>query len=108
MAISKFVRKAEPRCVTCGGSNDHAGHYQFNSERNAQLGGNALWYDIRNIHSQCVGCNNYKSGNLIPYTIFMEKRYGRGIVQEIRRLWQTPKKWHREEIEAITEKYRVN
>jgi hypothetical protein len=104
-AVSKYIRTRDKKCVTCGGSPDHAGHFQYNTERNQQLGGNELWYDERNFHAQCVGCNNYKSGNLIPYTIFMENLYGIGIVQELYDLWRTPKKWTRDEIEGITNTY---
>jgi hypothetical protein len=104
-AVSRYVRTRDKRCVTCGGSPDHAGHFQYNTERNKQLGGNELWYDIRNVHAQCVGCNNYKSGNLVPYTIFMEEKYGSGIVLDLYKLWRTPKKWTREEIEAVTKHY---
>lgn len=104
-ALSKYVRAVEPNCVTCGGRPDHAGHFQYNTERNQLLGGNALWYDRRNIHSQCIECNNYKSGNTIPYKVYMINRYGSEIIQEIRTLWQTPKKWTREEIIAIEQYY---
>lgn len=104
--LSRYVRNKEKKCCTCGGPNDHAGHFQFNSERNQQLGGNELWYEERNIHSQCVVCNNYKSGNLVPYTIFMEKTYGIGIVQELYQLWRKPKKWTRAEIQEVIDRYK--
>ena len=106
-AVSIYVRTRDKACVTCGGSPDHAGHFQYNTERNKSLGGNALWYDVRNFHAQCVGCNNYKSGNLIPYTIFMEEKYGKGIVQEMYALWRTPRKWTRESIQEVTEKFKL-
>jgi hypothetical protein len=104
-AVSIYVRTRDKACITCGGSPDHAGHFQYNTERNKSLGGNALWYDVRNFHAQCVGCNNYKSGNLVPYTIFMEKEYGVGIVQELYQLWRSSRKWTRSEIEEVTREY---
>lgn len=99
-AMSRFVRSRDPKCVTCGGPNEHAGHYKHNSERSQQLGGNALWFDLRNINSQCVSCNTYKAGNLTLYAIYLEEKHGVGILQELNRLWLIPKKWTREEIEA--------
>lgn len=105
--LSKYVRKRDKKCITCGGTPDHAGHFQYNSERKKDLGGNELWYDERNIHAQCVGCNNYKSGNLVPYTIFMERTYGVGIVQELYTLWRTPKKWTREQVQEVIDYYKA-
>ena len=106
-AISKHVRQRDKKCVSCGAGADHAGHFQYNTERSAQLGGNALWFHPKNIHAQCVVCNLYRSGNLVPYAIWMEKTYGPGIVQELYQLWRTPKKWTREEIQEIIDTYKV-
>lgn len=104
--IALYVRKRDKKCVSCAtGLADNCGHYQVNTERNQELGGNALWYDVRNLNGQCVSCNKWRSGNLAPYAIYLEEKYGSGILQELRRLWQTPKKWTRQEIEEIIEKY---
>lgn len=105
-ALSRYVRSVEPRCCTCGEPTTEAGHYFHNSDKgNKQLGGNELWYDIRNIHGQCSTCNRWKSGNLAAYTMYLEDRYGPGIVQELNRLFRTPKKWTIPEILVIEEKY---
>ena len=106
-AFSRFIRLRDPLCVTCGAPTAHAGHYQNNSERKQDLGGNSLWYDERNVHGQCVGCNLFKSGNLAAYAIFLEKTYGVGILQELNVLYRTAKKWTREEIEGIIERYEI-
>ena len=98
-AMSRFVRARDKLCVTCSGPGEHAGHYRHNSERSQSLGGNALWFDLRNINAQCNACNNYRSGNLNEYAIFLEKKHGPGILQELNTLWLTPKKWTRAEIE---------
>lgn len=34
------------------------------------------------------------------YALFLEEKHGAGILQELNRQYQTPKKWTREEIEA--------
>ena len=104
-AMSKYVRTRDKKCCSCDGPVNHAGHFQYNTERNAQLGGNELWFHIKNVHGQCIICNLYKSGNLVPYTVFMEKTYGQGIVQELYSLWRTPRKWTRQEIEEVTREY---
>lgn len=99
-ALSRFVRARDPQCICCGAPTTDAGHFQYNTERNQSYGGNALWYDLRNIHGQCAKCNRYAAGNLVPYTIYLQKKYGIGIVNELYQLWRTPKKWTHEEIET--------
>ncbi len=105
-ALARYVRTIEPACCTCGAPTTEAGHYQHNSDKqNKQLGGNELWYEIRNIHGQCGTCNRWKSGNLAPYALFMEEKYGAGIIQELNRLYRTPRKWTIPEILAVAEMY---
>jgi 5-methylcytosine-specific restriction endonuclease McrA len=105
-AISKYVRQRDRYCVTCGAIGNQAGHYRHNTDKPTQnLGGNALWYDIRNINSQCSSCNLYKSGNLTNYALYLVERYGHGILQEIQRLYNTPKKWTMQEVIKIAEHY---
>ena len=105
-AFSRKIRNRDPYCVTClvegkKVPSAHAGHYQYNTERNQQLGGNALWFDERNVHGQCAGCNLFKSGNLSSYTLYLTDKFGHTIFQEIRILWKQPKKWTLAEIEEI-------
>ncbi|MHB1086431.1 MAG: recombination protein NinG, partial [Minisyncoccota bacterium] len=84
-----------------------AGHYQHNSDKkNKQLGGNELWYYLKNIHGQCPTCNRWKSGNLSVYSLFMEEKYGHGILQEIRTLYHTPKKWTIQELLEVEALYK--
>lgn len=106
-AIAAYVRKRDPYCVTCGAQTTQAGHWQHNGDKpNKNLGGNLLWYDERNLHGQCSSCNLFKSGNLNTYSLFLERTYGSGILQELNRLYNTPKKWTIEEILEIEKKYK--
>ena len=107
-AISAFVRKRDPFCVCCGKKTTEAGHYIGNTDKPSGnvFGGNELWFDIRNINGQCGYCNRWLSGNLALYSLYLEKKYGHGILQELRQLYEKPKKWTREELAAITEKYK--
>lgn len=112
VAVSLFVRKRDGyRCVTCGatGVNMDCGHYRHNSERSQSLGGNALWYDLRNLNCQCAFyCNKNLSGNLTKYALFLEEKYGHGILQEFNSLYKTYKKWTREELLGIIERCRLS
>jgi hypothetical protein len=100
--ISLYVRKRDGyRCVTCGATEVgmDCGHYRHNTERSSSLGGNALWYDLRNLNCQCgFRCNKMLSGNLDQYALFLTRKYGPQILEEIQTLYRTPKHWTREEI----------
>lgn len=105
-AISRYVRYIEPRCVTSNHPTTEAGHWQHNSDKpNKQLGGNALWYDIRNIHGQCGFCNRWRNGEGAKYSLFLVQKYGHGVVEELQTLYNTRKMWSIAELDAITEKY---
>ena len=108
-AFSGFIRKRDKKCATCDSPATQAGH--FNHERdkgsNPNLGGNMLWYCEKNVHGQCTACNVYKSGNIPTYALFLEEKYGAGILQELYALRRTPKKWTIEELLAIEAKYRA-
>jgi Bacteriophage Lambda NinG protein len=72
------------RCCTCGKPlkwNDpaaNAGHYV--SVGTATQG---TEYDERNIHLQCVYCNNWGEGKKPEYTLFLIEKYGDGIIEEL-------------------------
>lgn len=108
--ISRYVRQRDKGvCITCGRKKDwkeqDCGHFLRNTERNAQLGGNALWFDERNLACQCFYCNRMQSGQGAIYAVRIQERYGDDIPKLLLKLWQTPKKWSKEEIIQITEKY---
>lgn len=92
--MSNYVRYSNAdidgyiRCVTCNVPKPvkemHAGHFLHSSKANF------VSYDERNIHPQCPGCNTYRGGNLIEYTLYMQDKYGPEIVEELKRLKQSP------------------
>ena len=107
-SFSKQIRKANAShegyvsCVSCG-KTEHwrdtdCGHYHRNSERNALLGGNELWYDKRNFAPQCKYCNRM-TGEQAGKA--WGAKMGETLHWELYRLKQTPKKWTREELLAI-------
>lgn len=108
-AFSEYIRLKDKTCATCTSAASQAGHYNHNTDKgsNPNLGGNALWYCEKNVHGQCSACNLYKSGNLAEYALFLEDRYGDGILQELYTLRRTPKKWTIEELLEIETKYKA-
>ena len=85
--VSEFVRRlwadrnGNCRCVTCKvlrhWKEMQAGH--FIDGRN-----NAVLWDLRGIHPQCMSCNIFKHGNKVEYFRFMQEEYGDEIIEELR------------------------
>ena len=102
-AFNAFIRQRDKDkgCISCGGSVDHAGHY-FSQGRYTHLR-----YDEMNVNGQCVGCNNFKHGNLIMYRMGLIQRYGEDAVNELeRKATQDPiRRWGREELRSIINQY---
>lgn len=104
--FSKWIRQRDNyTCYTCGkimkkgDSGCHSGHYVPQSK------GNALRFDERNVHCQCLSCNSFKRGNLSEYALRLERDYGHGILQEFDSIKNTPKKFTREELYSMLDHY---
>ena len=65
--FNKWIRERDKDlgCISCGGSVDHAGHYFSVGQHSA------LRFHEDNVHGQCIGCNNFKHGNLAHYKIII-------------------------------------
>lgn len=63
-----------------------------------------LRFDERNIHKQCVVCNQHKSGNLVPYRVELISRIGQEAVDEIESN-HNRHRWTVEECRAIKAEY---
>ena len=85
-------------CVTCGNARNfkelQAGHFVDGR-------GNSILFDERGVHIQCAGCNVFKSGNKLHYWKWMEKNYGRGVIDELMILAKQPKKFTIEQLEEM-------
>jgi len=97
--ISRYVRlKAADsdgyvECVTCGNKmfwlkdGAQAGHFV------PQAQGDAVRFDLRNIHVQCYRCNINLGSNGPEYNAFMLRTYGQKTIDELRRLSNTTIKY---------------
>jgi NinG protein len=107
-AFSKFIRQRDAKadgyvaCITCGRishwKEGHAGHFikrQYLATR----------YDPRNCHFQDAYCNTYRGGALVEYTLYMQKRYGQSVVDELLQAKHKTVKMTREDYETLLEKY---
>jgi NAD-dependent SIR2 family protein deacetylase len=95
---SEYIRQKENGiCFTCGVKKPwkemNAGHF---------IHGDALDFDLRNIHCQCTRCNHHLSGNLIPYTQKMFQLYGEEIIEELaclkKKIFKPELSWYEEKI----------
>ena len=77
----------------------HAGHFIKRQHL-------ATRYDPRNCHFQDAFCNTYRGGALIEYTLYMQKRYGQEVVDELMRLKRTTVKYSREQMEEMIESFK--
>lgn len=58
----------------------------------------AVLFDDRGIHAQCYNCNVNLKGNWVPYEKKLIEMYGVEVVEELKALKFTVKKWSVEEL----------
>ena len=90
-------------CVTCGKKYPinklQAGHFVPGRM-------NSILFDERNCHAQCVACNCFKGGSQIEYYQFMEKEYGREVIDELLEKKHQTRKFTAEELEEMIQTYK--
>lgn len=82
--FNKYIRLRDAGlpCISCGHPND--GSRQFHASHYKSVGGNpALRFDEANCHSACSICNNYLSGNLVPYRVALIEKIGQAEVDRL-------------------------
>lgn len=89
------------KCVTCGIIKHYkemqAGHFI------PQAQGNAVKFDLRNIHPQCYRCNINLGGNGPEYYPFMLNTYGQEVVDELRFKSNTTVKFTKNDLNVMIE-----
>lgn len=102
--FNAFIRErdADQPCISCGRYHQgqyHAGHYRT-------VGANPeLRFDEDNCHKQCSPCNNHLSGNIANYTPNLIAKIGQQRFDKLMGHHE-PKKYTREDYEAIRAVYR--
>lgn len=102
--FNAWIRKRDKDlpCISCGQFKDkyHAGHFI------AQGFSGFLRFNEDNCHKQCVGCNLFKRGNLLEYRIALVKKIGEERVKWLEDHRHDVKKWTREELLELLERYK--
>lgn len=108
--FSNYIRLNESvngmcECCTCGrfftwNDTEHlnAGHYVRRELFNTR------WLEP-NVHSQCAYDNKWLSGKMPEYTLFLEKKYGKGIVSELVQEGNRVRTWKDYDILEVLEMY---
>lgn len=97
------VRDADKPCISCGRHHQgqyHAGHYLSRGAA-PQHALNPL-----NVWKQCAPCNTYLHGNQAAYRMRLVELIGADAVEALESD-NAPRKWTREELTAIRDKYRA-
>ena len=89
-------------CVTCGKGDNYknlqAGHWIPGRH-------NAVLFDERNCHPQCYRCNVGLHGNPIAYHHYMERTYGKLIMNALEKLDKKVKQFTKDELEGLYTTY---
>lgn len=107
--MSQYVRLRDSdwrgygNCCTCDKKihfkEAHAGHYRHRY----------LDFEEKNVHFQCSACNTYRGGELDKYTLFLTRKYGAEVLEDLDKKFhahkqkhdRTGKKYTMEELEDI-------
>jgi hypothetical protein len=70
--FNAFIRQRdkEAGCISCGGKVEQAGHFYSSGHFKH------MTFNEDNCWGQCIRCNYFLSGNLIPYRANLEKKIG--------------------------------
>jgi len=103
--FNTYIRERDKKkpCVSCGQPLGHkfdAGHY-FSSGTHK-----AVTFDERNVHGQCVACNQHKHGNLLNYQTGIQERIGEDGLVKLELKAHEIRKYSREELRDIIEEYK--
>jgi hypothetical protein len=83
----------------------HAGHYVHARKTNP------VSYREENINCQCPGCNTFAHGRLDRYAVYLEKKYGYGILQELvaqkNTVYRLDSEWYEEKMVELEQKIAV-
>jgi hypothetical protein len=103
--FNKYIRERDKHqpCISCNkplGSKFDAGHF-FNANNHW-----AVRFDERNVHAQCVYCNQHLHGNLLEYRKQLEFYYGFFWLSELEKDAKKTRKFTKEELKNIIEIYK--
>ena len=105
IVFNKWIRKRDKGkpCISCKNPTPkkvNAGHYIASGKSKF------LTFNEDNVHLQCEYCNTYLHGNLLDYRINLIEKIGIERVEYLECNRHKTKKYTREELKEIMEKYK--
>jgi len=108
--FSEYIRRSHAdkngyiKCCTCGQKR----HWKDNMDNGHFVPRNhtRTRWDERNVAPQCRGCNRFGGGKPDEFAIYLMKKYGNNILQEINQAKHAPYKIYTTEIETMIEDYK--
>ena len=106
--FSRFIRLRDSdngvgRCCSCGKfvniKKAHCGHYINRKHLSTR-------FDEHNCHLQCISCNTFDEGNKEGYTLYLQEKYGKDIIQVLILRKNQSQKMSKFEIKALTDHYK--
>jgi len=67
---------------------------------------NSILYDERGVYGQCMHCNYFMGGEYSKFIMFVIKKRGKKVVEDLLRLDKIPKTYSIEELKQIEEYYK--
>lgn len=107
--FNSFIRTRDSKgdhfiCISCNERKAltlmNAGHYYSAGNHSY------LRFNENNVHGQCVKCNCYMHGNLIPYRENLIKKIGIAEVEKLDQWKNLKQRWDRVQLMALIEKYK--
>lgn len=104
--FSVFIRQRDNGvCCTCG----RKGHWKSMQVGHFVRTGNlSLKFNEINANCQCTNCNVYLNGNIKSYMIFLEKKFGEKIIDELEYLARIKTKLTKADYLDLINKYDQN
>jgi len=91
-------------CVSCGkpikGRVNASHFWNANNHHNVR-------FDEDNVHSSCITCNQFLSGNLLEYRIRLCSKIGQKRFDELEVKRHVTKKWTADELQQLIKKYKT-
>jgi hypothetical protein len=109
--FSKFIRLRDSdengncKCFTCG----YVGQWNSGLMQAGHFIGRRHWatrYHEKNVHAQCVECNNHNGGMQYEYALKLDEVYGQGTAEELRQLSKTEMHVNQDYIDELAAQYR--
>jgi len=98
--FSIYIRLRDKKCITCGSTeNLQCGHFQSRKH-------NATRYDPYNCQAQCVRCNMFNWGEQYEFGKQLDKKYGDGMAESLKKKAQEIHKFTTYELQDIIDTYK--